>query len=265
MPGIYAAGIPLNNMQQPEDNRAAAAADFPETADIDTSSDDYATRFAGPAGQWMLERQLKIAEALLREAGAGAILDVGGGHGQLAVPLCAAGHSVTVLGSSEACRGRIAAAIETGRCSFVVGNVVSLPFPDRSFDTVISFRLLTHCSRWPLLVKELCRVADRNVIVDYPTYLSVNAFAPMLFDIKKRVERNTRTWALFSHRQVRREFAGNGFRQARRRSQFFLPMVLHRMLKSPAISEAMERVCAAPGLTHLAGSPVIALMRRERQ
>ena len=27
---------------------------FPETADIHTSSDEYATRFSGPAGEWML-------------------------------------------------------------------------------------------------------------------------------------------------------------------------------------------------------------------
>ena len=30
---------------------------FPETADVETSSDDYARRFAGPVGEWFLERQ----------------------------------------------------------------------------------------------------------------------------------------------------------------------------------------------------------------
>jgi len=39
---------------------------FPETADIHTSSDEYATRFAGPAGEWMLAVQEKITWRLLR-------------------------------------------------------------------------------------------------------------------------------------------------------------------------------------------------------
>ena len=233
---------------------------FPETADIHTSSDEYATRFSGPAGAWMLAVQEKITRRMLRGFEGHSVLDVGGGHGQLVLPLCREGWRVTVLGSDESCRHRIQSAVDSGACVFLVGNVVALPFPDKSFDVVLCFRLLTHCERWPELVRELCRVARRAVIVDYPTGQSLNAIAPALFGAKKKFEKNTRTWALFRHAQVNGEFARNGFAPAATGKQFFLPMVLHRMLKSRALSAGLEAVCRALGLTRGWGSPVIVRM-----
>ena len=230
---------------------------FPETADIHTSSDEYATRFAGPAGEWMLAVQERITLGMLRGFSGADVLDVGGGHGQLALPLVRDGWKVTVLGSDESCRHRIQTAVASGACRFRTGNVIALPFPDKSFDLVLCFRLLTHCERWPELVHELCRVARRGVIVDYPTSQSLNAIAPALFGAKKKFEKNTRTWALFRHRQVLDEFARNGYAPAELKKQFCLPMVLHRILKCRGLSAALEAVCRVLGFTRLWGSPVI--------
>lgn len=241
---------------------ANRTAPFPETADIETSSDAYAARFAGPAGAWMLHVQERITLGFLADTPGASVLDVGGGHGQLAVPLCRRGYRVTVLGSAESCRKRIAGVVDAGQCRFQVGNVVALPFSDRSFDAVISFRLLTHCGQWARLVAELCRVARDRVIVDYPTSQSLNRIAPALFGAKKRIEGNTRTWRLFRHREVLDAFERNGFRLDRRRAQFFLPMVLHRVLRNRAISSALEAACRGLGLTALWGSPVILRMVR---
>lgn len=237
---------------------------FPETADIDTASDDYATRFAGPAGTWMLGVQERITLDFIVKSGAHTILDVGGGHGQLAIPLCRKGFDVTVLGSDERCRKRIADIVGSGKCKFVIGNVIALPFPDSSFDMVISFRMLTHCARWQELAAEMCRVARNGVIVDYPTSQSVNVIAPSLFQLKKKVESNTRTWALFRHAEVLAEFERHGFRRRLRKAQFFLPMVLHRMLKRRSLSEALEGLCRGLGLTALAGSPAILWLVRSK-
>ena len=233
---------------------------FPETADVHTSSDEYAARFAGAVGEWMLGVQEGIVRQMLRGFEGARVLDVGGGHGQLAIPLAREGWKVTVLGSDEFCRRRIRSAVETGACAFVVGDVVALPFPDQSFDVALCFRLLTHCERWPALVHELCRVARRAVIVDYPTGQSLNAVSPALFGAKKKFEKNTRTWTLFRHREIADEFRRHGFAPAAVRKQFFLPMVLHRLLKCRPLSAAMEGVCRALGLTRLAGSPVIVRM-----
>ena len=242
---------------------AALDAAFPETADIETSSDDYAARFSGPTGEWMLAVQEKITLDFLKSRPDATILDVGGGHGQLAVPLCRGGFKVTVLSSAESCRKRIAEIVDSGKCAFKVGNVIDLPFPDKSFDVVIAFRMLTHCQQWSVLVKELCRVAKTTVIVDYPTSQSVNMIAPALFDAKKKIEKDTRRWTLFKHTEVRAEFEKNGFSLARQKKQFFLPMVLHRALKFRTLSGVLEGLCRAFGLTALGGSPVIVEMKRK--
>lgn len=63
---------------------------YPETADIETSSDDYASRFAGATGAWMLDVQRDATIRLMGDD-TDSILDVGGGHGQLARPLCETG------------------------------------------------------------------------------------------------------------------------------------------------------------------------------
>jgi len=232
--------------------------DFPETADIHTSTDEYAGRFRGASGAWMLSTQLRLAKKLLAPFPAGSMLDVGGGHGQLANPLSREGWDVTVLGSDESCAHRIREGIDAGRIRFQVANLIDLPFPDKSFDVVVCFRLLTHCERFPVLVRELCRVARKAVVVDYPTGESLNAVAPAFFGAKKKFEKNTRTWRLFRHAEVRDLFADNGFRRAGILKQFFFPMVVHRMLRARVLSAASEGVARALGLTAWLGSPAIA-------
>lgn len=237
---------------------------FPETADIETSSEEYAERFAGPTGQWMLEVQKQIVLSFLRSTSGSSILDVGGGHGQLAIPLCHSNFAVTVLGSSESCRRRISEIVDSGKCSFKVGNVIDLPFPEQSFDNVICFRLLTHCRQWRKLIGELCRVAKDSVIVDYPTNQSLNRFAPLLFKAKKKIEGDTRIWALFKHQDVQEQFVREGFMPEKRKAQFFLPMVLHRTLKCRSLSVVLEGICRTLGLTRMWGSPVILKAVRKR-
>jgi len=230
---------------------------FPETADIETSSDQYALRFSGEAGQWMLNVQESIALRMLPDDPAATVLDVGGGHGQLAIPVAAKGHPVTVLGSDASCAHRIAGQVARGDIRFVAGNVIALPFEDRAFDVVMCFRLLTHCEQWPKLIAEMCRVARRYVIVDYPTSQSLNCLAGMFFKAKKKLEGDTRTYRTFSHAEVRDAFARRGFARDMRKGQFFFPMVMHRMLKSARLSGLLEACARGVGLTALWGSPII--------
>lgn len=237
-------------------------APFPETADIHTSSDGYAGRFAGKSGAWMLQVQEETTLRFLRPFGAKTVLDVGGGHGQLAHPLARDGYDVTVLGSAPECSHRIQSLVDAQRCRFVVGNVIALPFPDRSFDAVVCIRLVMHCDAWPTLIAELCRVARKAVIIDYPTSQSVNSIAPALFGAKKKFEKNTRQWRLFRHDELLPEFAKHGFKQQDRTGQFFFPMVVHRALKAQPLSAALEGTSRALGLNRRWGSPVILSLTR---
>jgi SAM-dependent methyltransferase len=53
------------------------------------------------------------------------------------------------------------------------GDVHRLEFGDRSFDVVISLRVLMHAADWRRSIAELCRVADQLVIIDYPSLISL--------------------------------------------------------------------------------------------
>jgi hypothetical protein len=101
------------------------------------------------------------------------------------------------------------------------------------------------------------------VLVDYPTARSANAAAETFFGLKKRVEGNTRPFRVFRDDEVIGSFAAAGFRPTGRRPQFFVPMALHRALRSAAISRGLERGASAFGLTPWLGSPVIARFERE--
>ena len=247
----------MDAAKTPDSLATAAPGNFPETADIETANDDYAKRFAGAAGQWLLEVQSRELRAALEGLpSAGKALDVGGGHGQTESVLREHGFEVRVTGSAESCRARLPA-----DTPFEIANHLELPHGDRSMDVVISFRLLPHCEQWKVLIKELCRVADKRVIVDYPAKQSVNFLADALFGLKKGFEKNTRTFTLFSHREVREAFEAEGF-AVRRHPQFFWPMVLHRMLKRPGISKFLEALARPIALTRFFGSPVVLEARR---
>ena len=234
-----------------------------EDADLETSSPDYARRFAGPVGRWFLDVQARATLDLLAPWPRATVLDVGGGHGQVTGPLVGAGHDVTIYGSSPACGERVRAWTDAGPARFRYGDLLKTPFADRSFDVVLSYRLLPHVARWPELIAELARLARHAVLVDYPTFRSVNAVAGVFFGMKKGVEGNTRPFTVFRDAEVERAFSATGFRQAARRPQFFFPMALHRTLGSAGLARGLEGLAAALGLTRTLGSPVIARFERE--
>jgi SAM-dependent methyltransferase len=231
-------------------------------ADVETSSDDYARRFAGAVGAYLLEVQERLTLELLRPWPGASVLDVGGGHGQVTGALVEAGYAVTIHGSATVCRARVARWLDAGRAAFTCGPLLSLPHAADSFDVALSYRLLPHVAEWPRLVAELARVARLAVIVDYPTLRSVNAVSGALFGLKKRVEGNTRPFAVFRDSEVTRAFAASGFRPTARRPEFLFPLALHRGLGLASASRALEGTAAALGLTRAFGSPVIARFER---
>ena len=108
-----------------------------EHADVESSSDAYARRFSGAVGAWFLEVQARATLDLVGGLPGRPplrVLDVGGGHGQLAGPLADAGHAVTVFGSAESCRGRVQALVDSGRVGFSTGDLLRLPFDQRHFN-----------------------------------------------------------------------------------------------------------------------------------
>ena len=237
-----------------------------EDADLETSSEDYARRFAGPVGRWFLEVQSRSTLELLRGLPPGSrVLDVGGGHAQIAPALVDAGHTVTIVGSSEACGAHLQTRMPKAGYRFEVGDLRALPYPDRAFAAVTCFRLLPHSVDWHRLIGELCRVADLAVVADYPSTRSVNQFANRFFAFKRKVERNTRPFELFNPHEIEHEFDRRGFSVRAERPQFLLPMVLYRMAGSRRLARVAERPGRWLGLTRYFGSPVVVRADRRRE
>jgi SAM-dependent methyltransferase len=234
-----------------------------EDADVETSSADYARRFAGAVGAWFLDRQARLTLDLLAPWPGATVLEVGGGHGQLTGPLLDAGYQVTVHGSDERCAQGVARYVAPGRARFAAGPLLALPWERGAFDVVLAFRLLPHVNRWRELVVELGRVARRVVVVDYPTRRSVNVVSGALFSAKKGIEGNTRPFRVFSEREIDEAVAVAGYTTTARRGEFALPMALHRALGVAPVSRALEASLRALGVTSAFGSPVI--RRAERR
>lgn len=230
---------------------------FLENADIETASEDYASRFSGVAGEYFLDKQTEITLSLLHDLPGATVLDVGGGHAQLAEPLVKAGYNVTVTGSDDCCRKRLDQLLSPGSFEYLTCDSLALPFENQSFDVVLAFRLLPHVDRWQELLAEMCRVAKKTVILDYPDRRSSNILYEQLFSMKKKMEGNTRTFTLFNRQQIRQEMNRNTFASPVFKPEFFFPMVIHRKLKNRAVSNAMETTMKYTGLTALFGSPII--------
>jgi len=234
-----------------------------EQADIETSSEDYTTRFTGEVGKYFLKTQENITLKLLENENVKTVLDVGGGHAQLAVPLIKSGYNVTVTGSNTSCRTRLDKLLDKESFKFKECNFLTLPYPDNSFDAVISFRLLTHEKNWRILIKEMCRVSSKVIIIDYPDIISFNILNKILFKAKKSFEKNTRTFRTFSRKELMKEFDKYTFDHFKFKPQYFLPMVLHRFLKNVKVSKVLETFFGIVGLKYLFGTPVILKIKRK--
>lgn len=233
--------------------------------DIETASADYARRFSSVSGEWLLQVQSTGIKVLLKRCfKVGTALDVGAGHGQLIDTLIEAGYKLSIHASTEQCFELIRPRIEANKIEIIVSPCLDIAVAARQFDLVTSVRLLSHISDWRRLIGELCRIANEAVIIDYPVNCSINALTPLLFNLKRSLEGNTRSYTLFNESEVIREFRRHGFVLADRYAQFFWPMVLHRALKNRSLSRLLESVPRLIGLSRLFGSPVLGVFVRER-
>jgi ubiquinone/menaquinone biosynthesis C-methylase UbiE len=222
-------------------------------------------RFGGPIGELLAETQA----AVLREFAGGTLtgqsaLDVGTGTARAALLLAEAGATVTALdASAEMLRvARARAASRGALIRFEVGDAHHLAHADGSFDLAVSLRVLMHTPNWKQCVGELCRVARRRVILDFPALGSMAAAQALTRRIAEAAGVRIEAYRVFTEGQIRRELAAHGFRISRTHRQFVLPIALHKRLGSRRTTERVEGVLAAIGLLSAAGSPVTVLAER---
>lgn len=230
--------------------------------DLVSSSDSYSERFAGQIGCWLLDRQTSILLDFMKDYRGAQVLDVGGGHAQVASPLTAKGHEVTVLASDIEATVRLKRLVHSPP-EILIGDLTRPSVADRSYEVVTAFRMIAHIPNWPDFIAQLCRVSDDTVIVDFPIASGLHAWAPAFFWAKKLVEKDTRRFQSVTMPEITAVFAKNGFRVDCHIGQFALPMTFHRALKSPRISDFLETLLSP--MTLRFGNPVILRARRIHQ
>jgi SAM-dependent methyltransferase len=100
------------------------------------------------------------------------VLDIPCGAGRVTLLLARLGYSVTASELSEpmiaATRENLARAGLT--CPVHKEDIENMSYPERAFDSIVCFRLFHHFPNVEIrrrVVKELCRVADRYVVLSY--------------------------------------------------------------------------------------------------
>jgi 2-polyprenyl-3-methyl-5-hydroxy-6-metoxy-1,4-benzoquinol methylase len=233
-------------------------------ADPATAETFDARRFGGPIGELVAASQARMLLEMAGDVHGQRILDVGTGTGRAALLLAKAGAAVTGVDASEQmlaiARERTSAANLDLR--FQTGDAHALGFADASFDAAVSLRVLMHTPNWRQCVAELCRVASRRVIVDYPSAASAAALESVARSVVHIVRPRTEAYRVFSDRMIADAFRSCGFDVRAVRRQFVLPIALHKAIGSRRFTEAAEAALGRAGLLAMFGSPVTIVAER---
>lgn len=116
-------------------------------------------------------------ESILKFINSGiSVLDAGCGEGVLSVMAAKKGADVTGSDISQPNIKRcIKYALENevkDKTNFVVADLEDLPFPDNSFDLVVSSHVLEHIPNFDKGLKEIMRVSKKRAVIAIPTVLN---------------------------------------------------------------------------------------------
>jgi ubiquinone/menaquinone biosynthesis C-methylase UbiE len=227
-------------------------------ADPATAQTFDARRFGGPIGELLAESQARVLLDFAAPAKGQRILDVGSGTGRAALELAQRGAEVTGIDASEemlaVARQRADDLHVTVR--FQTGDAHALDFPDRSFDTVVSLRVLMHTPDWRRCLIELCRVSNAHVVIDYPSSHSAAALQSAARRILHVFGARTEPYRVFTDRVIYGVLEQSGFRVRTVHRQWVLPIALHKAINSRRLTLALERLLDRLGLLKRFGSPI---------
>jgi ubiquinone/menaquinone biosynthesis C-methylase UbiE len=145
---------------------------------------------------------------------------------------------------------------------FLVGDAHALEFPNRSFDVALSLRVIMHTPQWRQCIGELCRVAERLVVVDYPSAHSAAALESFARGLTHRLGFRTEAYRVFTDRAIADAFARHGFRIRSVHRQFVLPIAFHKAIGSRRFTTVTEGILDRAGLLRFLGSPVTLVAER---
>ena len=221
-------------------------------------------RFGGAIGELVAGTQARVLTNMIGRIKDRDILDVGTGTGRAALLLARGGARVTAVDASEEMLAiaRARAASQMVEVKFLPGDAHALDFADRSFDAVVSLRLLMHAPKWQRCVAELCRVGDRLVVVDYPSATSMALFESLARRMMHSLGIETEPYRVFTHKSIAEAFDKSGFRIRSTHRQFVLPIAFHKALGSRRLTLWIEKILSRVGLLRLFGSPITIVAER---
>jgi 2-polyprenyl-3-methyl-5-hydroxy-6-metoxy-1,4-benzoquinol methylase len=233
-------------------------------ADEETARSFDKRRFSGPIGELLAGEQARVLANFVGRIRDRSILDVGTGTGRAALLFARGGAVVTGIDASvemlAVARQRMSK--EGLAVTFREGDAHALDFGDRSFDVVVCLRVLMHAPQWRLCVSELCRVADRLVVLDYPSLHSFALLQSIVRHLLRLVGVRTEAYRVLSDGDVTRALMAAGFRVRSVHRQFVLPIALHKAIGSRKFTTRFERLLDRLGLLKPFGSPVTLVAER---
>ena len=119
-----------------------------------------------------------------------------------------------------------------------------------------------HAPDWERCLAELCRVANRLVIVDYPSARSVALFQAIGRRLLQRFGGRTEPYRVFRERTMGRRAAEGRLSRAVEHRQFVLPIALHKAIGSRRFSDRAGALSERLGLLARVGSPVTIVAER---
>ncbi len=215
-------------------------------------------RFGGPIGELVAGTQARVLADMVGRIQDCDVLDVGTGTGRAALLLARSGARVTAIDASEEMLaiGRERAAHDLLSVRFLIGDAHALEFTDRSFDAVVCFRVLMHTPAWRQCLAEVCRVADRLVIIDYPSATSFAVVEALFRRAFHAMGGRTEPYRVLTHAAIVDALRRNGFNVRSVHRQVVLPIAFHKLFGSRRLTIRVEHVLDGLGLLERFGSPV---------
>jgi len=233
-------------------------------ADPNVAQSFDADRFGGKIGEYVKETQERLLFSVLPDVKGRHIVDVGAGTGRITIPLIERGASVTACDASKQMLDVLATKIRSDRLVIQQGEAQTLQFPDRSFDCAISLRMLMHVVNWRKSLSELCRVSRDWVVVDFPPRRGFLLMAPLVHRIRKSFKSDYQPYATIPMSEIRDVFHKNRYDIVHVDPGFFLPMSVHRLMRSLTLTRLSEKIFQVLGLTYLVGAPITVFARRKK-
>lgn len=245
-------------------DRAGRHYSYSVYADPQTARTFDDRRFGGPIGDLIASEQARVLANFVGRIDGRTILDVGTGTGRAAFLFARGGARVTGVDASEEMLrvARQRAASESAQIRFLTGDAHRLDFASRAFDVVVCLRVVMHSPNWEAVVAELCRTADRLVILDYPSKRSVARVQSLIRRALHTLGMRTEPYRVFSDKEIESALAQAGFRVRSIHRQFVLPIALHKLFGSRRLTVAVEGALDRLGLLRLFGSPVTLVAER---